>query len=75
MWPLIVRSNSPSSQSHILIVWSSEPEASDENTGWNATHVIGWRCDWSVCRAGDFGNQFTGSLFCLDVGVALESSA
>jgi hypothetical protein len=43
--PLTVRSSSPSSQSQILIVVSSEPEASDEKTGWNATHVIGERCD------------------------------
>ena len=43
--PLTVRSSSPSSQSQILMVVSSEPEASEEKIGWNATQVIGERWD------------------------------
>lgn len=55
--PLIVFSSSPNSQSQILTVASSEPDANDENTGWNATQVMGLRCDCSVCRAGALGSQ------------------
>ena len=43
VWPFTVRSNSPSSQSQILRVLSSDPDASDENIGWKATHVMGER--------------------------------
>ena len=60
MWPLSVRSSSPSSQSHILIVQSSEPEAREVKTGWNATHVTASRCDSNVCRE-EVGSQFIGS--------------
>jgi hypothetical protein len=76
VWPLTVRSSSPSSQSHIFIVVSSEPDASDEKTGWNATQVIGERWDWRVCRAGARGSQLVGSWFLRrsDVGVPESSS-
>jgi hypothetical protein len=74
--PLTVRSSSPNSQSQILMVVSSEPEASDENTGWKATQVMGERCDWRVCRAGARGSQLVGSWFLLmsEVGVVESSS-
>lgn len=76
VWPLTVLSSSPSSQSHILMVVSSEPDARDVKTGWKATHVTGFWCDWSVCRAGALGSQLVGSWFRLerDVGVALSTS-
>lgn len=48
VWPLTVRSSSPSSQSQILRVVSSEPEAREEKIGWKATQVTGERWDWSV---------------------------
>ena len=59
-----------------VIDMGSEPEASDENTGWKATHVIGERCDWSVCRAGARGSQLVGSWFLRrrEVGVVESSS-
>jgi hypothetical protein len=43
VWPLIVLSSSPNSQSHIFIVWSSEPEAREVNIGWKARQVTGSR--------------------------------
>ena len=72
----MVRSSSPSSQSQTLIVVSSEPDASEENIGWKATHVIGYRWDWSVCRAGARGSQLAGSWFLRrsEVGVVESSS-
>ena len=74
--PLTVRSSSPSSQSQILIVVSSEPEAREEKIGWNATQVIGERWDWRVCRAGARGSQAVGSWFFRrrEVGVVDSSS-
>lgn len=61
VWPLTVLSSSPNSQSHILIVVSSEPDASDEKTGWKATHVTGFWWDCKVCLAGALGSQLVGS--------------
>ena len=74
--PFTVRSSSPSSQSQILRVVSSEPEASEEKMGWKATQVMGERCDCSICRAGDRGSHEAGSWLRRerDVGVALSSS-
>ncbi len=74
--PFKVRSSSPSSQSQILMVVSSEPEAREEKMGWNATQLTGERCDWRVCLAGDRGSQEVGSWFRREreVGVALSSS-
>ena len=76
VWPFKVRSSSPSSQSQILMVVSSEPEAREEKMGWNATQLTGERCDWRVCLAGDRGSQEAGSWLRRerDVGVALSSS-
>ena len=76
VWPFTVRSSSPSSQSQILRVVSSEPEAREENIGWKATHVTGDRWDWRVWRAGDRGSQVVGSWLRRerDVGVALSNS-
>ena len=76
MWPFIVLSCSPSSQSQIFIVQSSDPEAKDEWMGWNATDVTAFRCPCRLCRAGDRGNQAAGSWFRFDkdVGVALSIS-
>ncbi len=76
VWPLIVRSSSPSSQSQIFMVVSSDPEAREVKIGWNATQVMGRRCDCRVCRAGDRGSHVEGSWFFRDkeVGVAESSS-
>ena len=59
--PFTVRSSSPSSQSQILSVVSSDPEAKEEKMGWKATHVTGERWDCKVWRAGDRGSQEAGS--------------
>src|SRR5690242_6909672 len=74
--PLTVLSSSPSSQSQILIVVSSDPEASEEKMGWNATQVMGERWDWRVCRAGARGSHAVGSWFFRrsEVGVVESSS-
>jgi hypothetical protein len=53
--PFTVRSNSPPSQSQILTVESSLAEATTVHVGWNATRVIGDRCEVRVCRAGARG--------------------
>ena len=76
VWPFNVRSSSPSSQSQIFRVVSSEPEAREEKMGWNATQLTGERWDWRVCLAGERGSQEAGSWFRRerDVGVALSSS-
>ena len=46
------------------------------NTGWNATQLIGARCDSSVCRAGAPGSHDAGSCCRFDspLGVALSNS-
>ena len=76
VWPFKVRSSSPSSQSQILRVVSSEPEAREEKMGWKATQLTGERWDCRVCLAGERGSQEAGSWFLREreVGVALSSS-
>ena len=76
VWPFNVRSSSPSSQSQILRVVSSEPEAREEKMGWKATQLTGERWDCRVCLAGERGSQEAGSWFLREreVGVALSSS-
>ena len=62
VWPFRVRSRSPSSQSQILMVASSEQEAREVKIGWNATAFTGPRWDCNVCRAGPLrGSQVVGS--------------
>lgn len=74
--PFTVRSSSPSSQSQILRVVSSDPEAREEKIGWKATQFTGPRCDCSVCLAGARGSHDTGSMLRREreVGVAESSS-
>ena len=76
VWPFTVRSSSPSSQSQILRVVSSEAEAREEKIGWKAMEVMGARWDWRVCLAGDRGSQVVGSMLRREreVGVAESSS-
>lgn len=75
MWPLMVRSSSPSSQSQTLIVVSSDAEAREENMGWKAIDVTGRRWDCNVCLAGDRGSQVVGSTFRRDESGVFESSS
>ena len=74
--PFTVLSSSPSSQSQILRVVSSEPDAREEKMGWKATQLTGERWDCKVWRAGDRGSQEAGSWLRRerDVGVALSNS-
>src|ERR1700710_1495836 len=62
VWPLSVLSSSPTSQSHIFIVESSEAEAREEKIGWKATEVTGRRWPCNVCLAGALGSHVCGSI-------------
>ena len=55
--PLSVRSASPVSQSHTLMLESSDADATELKTGWNASRETVARCPVSVCRAGSLGTQ------------------
>jgi len=66
VWPLIVCSNSPVSQSQILIVVSSDELATIVNVGWKAMPVTGMRWPERLYRDGLRGIHTNGStFFCL----------
>lgn len=75
VWPLIVCSNSPVSQSQTFIVESSEQLATTVNVGWNAKPVTGIRWPDKLCRAGFLGIQLEGSRFFCLIEAGAESNS
>jgi len=75
VWPLIVCSNSPVSQSQIFIVESSEQVAKTVKVGWNAKPVTGIRWPDKLWRAGVLGSQDIGSRFFCRMEAGAESSS
>lgn len=78
MCPFKDRSNYPVSKSHILIVASSEQEASIEYSGWKQTCVTTALCPVRVNFGGIFGNNYSwssGDKFFLNLVVYERSSS